>query len=267
MRAYWSFFKIRFINSLQYRAAAYAGVVTQFSWGSVYIMLYHSFYKSNPSATNMNISELSSYIWLQQSFLALFMTWFLDNDIFEAISSGNVAYEVCRPLNVYNMWFAKSCATRVSKALLRCFPILLIASFLPGTYKFNGPASISSFILFLISVILGTIVVVGYCMLIYIFTFYTVSSVGVRMTMVMIADFFSGGLVPLPLLPENLTKYIYLSPFAAMQNTPFRIYTGGISVDNAIEAIIFQLFWAVILIFAGKFIINRAMKKLIVQGG
>lgn len=267
MRAYLSFFKIRFINGLQYRAAAYAGIVTQLSWGFMYIMLYHSFYRSNPSASSMNISELSTYIWLQQSCLALFMTWFLDNDIFEAISSGNVAYEVCRPLDVYNMWFAKSCATRVSKAVLRCFPILIIASFLPETYKFSMPPSIYSFILFLISVILGTIVVVGYSMLIYIFTFFTISSMGVRMTMVMIADFLAGGLVPLPLLPEYLTKYIYLSPFAAMQNTPFRIYTGGIPSNEAISAIILQLFWAAALIIIGKLIMGKAMKKVIVQGG
>jgi len=267
MRAYWSFFKIRFINGLQYRAAAYAGIVTQLAWGFMYIMLYHSFYRSNPSASNMNISELSSYIWLQQSLLALFMTWFLDNDIFESISNGNVAYEVCRPLDVYNMWFAKSCATRVSKAVLRCFPILIIASFLPETYKFSMTSSIYSFILFLISVILGTIVVVGYSMLIYIFTFFTISSMGVRMTMVMIADFFAGGLVPLPLLPEYLTKYIYFSPFAAMQNTPFRIYTGGIPSNEAISSIILQLFWAVILILVGKLIMSKAMKKVIVQGG
>lgn len=267
MRAYWSFFKIRFINGLQYRTAAYAGIATQFAWGFMYIMLYHSFYRSNPSAGNMSISEISSYIWLQQSFLALFMTWFLDNNIFEAISSGNVAYEVCRPLNVYNMWFAKSCATRVSKAVLRCFPILIFASFLPQTYKFNPPASFFTFILFLISVVIGTIVVVGYSMLIYIFTFFTVSSVGVRMTMVMLADFLAGGLIPLPLLPEYLTKYIYLSPFAAMQNTPFRIYTGGILGNQAIKAIVFQLFWAAALILIGKLIMGKAMKKVIVQGG
>ena len=267
MRAYWSFFKIRFINGLQYRAAAYAGIVTQFAWGFMYIMLYHSFYRSNPGAASMDISELSTYIWLQQSFIALFMTWFLDNEIFNAISSGNVAYEVSRPLNIYNMWFVKSCATRVSKAMLRCFPILLLASLLPESYKFNVPASVQSFMLFLIAVVLGTIVVVGYNMLIYIFTFFTISSMGVRMTMVMIADFFAGGLVPLPLLPDNLTKYIYLSPFAGMQNTPFRIYTGGIPGNEAVRAIILQLFWATALILFGKLIMRKAMKKVIVQGG
>lgn len=31
MRKYISFFRIRFINGLQYRAAAYAGIATQFA--------------------------------------------------------------------------------------------------------------------------------------------------------------------------------------------------------------------------------------------
>ena len=113
MSAYLSFFKIRFVNGLQYRAAAYAGIVTQFAWGFMYIMLYHSFYNSKPAVMPMDIKDLSTYIWLQQSFLALFMTWFLDNDIFESISSGNIACEIARPLDIYNMWFAKTIAIRL----------------------------------------------------------------------------------------------------------------------------------------------------------
>lgn len=267
MRTYLSFFKIRFVNGLQYRTAAYAGVATQFTWGFMYIMLYHSFYKSNPSAMPMDIKDLSTYIWLQQSFLALFMTWFLDNDIFESISSGNIAYEIARPLDIYNMWFAKTIAIRFSRALLRCFPILIIASLLKGTYKFNMPESSTSFLLFLIALIIGAAVVTAYCMLIYIFTFYTVSPMGIRMTMVMIADFFSGGLVPLPLLTDWLTKYIYLSPFAAMQNAPFRIYSGNIPINEAIITILLQIFWLFVLIVIGKLVISKAIKKVVVQGG
>ena len=53
MKAYLSFFKIRFINGLQYRAAAYAGIATQLAWGFMYIMMYHTFYKTNPSARHL----------------------------------------------------------------------------------------------------------------------------------------------------------------------------------------------------------------------
>lgn len=267
MRAYLSFFRIRLVNGLQYRAAAYAGVATQFSWGFMYIMLYQTFYKTNPSMAPMEFSQLSSYIWLQQAFLALFMTWFLDNDIFNLITSGNVAYELCRPLDLYNIWFAKSCATRLSKAMLRCFPILIIAFFLPEPYKFTLPHSFSAALLFIIAMFFAFIVVVAYGMLVYIFTFYTISPMGVRITLVMAADFLSGGLVPLPFLPDWLNKYIYLSPFAAMQNTPFRIYNGDILINDAAFAILLQCFWAIILVFTGKYILSKALKNVVVQGG
>lgn len=65
MKTYLSFFKIRFINGLQYRTAAYAGIATQFAWGFMYIMLYNTFYNSNPAKAPMEFSQLSSYIWLQ----------------------------------------------------------------------------------------------------------------------------------------------------------------------------------------------------------
>jgi ABC-2 type transport system permease protein len=267
MRAYFSFFKIRFLNGLQYRTAAYAGIATQFAWGGMYIMLYQTFYKSNSAAAPMKFSQLSSYIWLQQAFLALFMTWFLDEDIFTLITNGNVAYELCRPLDLYHMWFSKNCGIRLSKTALRCFPILIVAFLLPKPYKFNLPSSGVSALLFILAMFLAFIVVVSYCMLVYIFTFYTISPMGVRIALVMTADFLSGGLIPLPFLPQWLTKYLYLTPFAAMQNVPFRVYSGQIHINEAATAIGLQFIWAVVLIFLGKFIMSKALNRVIVQGG
>lgn len=195
------------------------------------------------------------------------MTWFLDNDILNLITSGNVAYELCRPLNIYNSWFIKNCAVRLSNATLRCFPILIIAFLLPKPYKFNLPSSGISALLFVITLFLGFMVVISYCMLVYIFTFYTISPMGVRIALVMTSDFLSGGLVPLPFLPQWLTNYLYLSPFAAMQNIPFRIYSGQIPVSEAFNAISLQIFWLILLILFGKFIMSRALKNVTVQGG
>ena len=72
-RVYGSFFRLRFINGLQYRAAAYAGVATQFAWGFMEILLFHAFYQTDPAAFPMEFSQLAAYVWLQQAFLALFM--------------------------------------------------------------------------------------------------------------------------------------------------------------------------------------------------
>ena len=58
----------------------------------------------------------------------LFQPWGFEYDILEAISSGSVAYELCRPVSVYNMWFARTVATRASATFLRCWPVLILGA-------------------------------------------------------------------------------------------------------------------------------------------
>ena len=48
MTTYFSLLKMRFLNSLQYRAAALAGIATQFGFGFMFISQYLAFYRVNP---------------------------------------------------------------------------------------------------------------------------------------------------------------------------------------------------------------------------
>ena len=139
MKKYLSFFRMRFLMGLQYRAAAAAGVVTQFTWGFMELLVFRAFYQADASAFPMSFEAVASYIWLQQAFLALFMAWMMEAEIFSSIVDGNIAYEMCRPIHIYSMWFARSVANRVSKALLRCAPILVVALFLPKPYRLMLP--------------------------------------------------------------------------------------------------------------------------------
>jgi ABC-2 type transport system permease protein len=267
LKKYISFFRLRFINGLQYRAAALGGIATQFLWGGLTILLYKAFYEADGAAFPMGIGEVITYTWLQQAFLALFMVWFFENDIFDAISNGNIAYEITRPINLYNMWFTKNVASRLSKAVLRCMPILILAAFLPNPYGITLPSSIGTFLWFLLTMILGTLVVVAFCMLVYIVTFYTISSLGVKIVASSVVEFLAGAVLPLPFFPENIQKIMNILPFAAMQNVPLRVFTGNLSGVELYRAVGLQLFWCVALIAFGKYMIRDALKKVVVQGG
>ena len=78
MKKYMSFFQIRFSMGLQYRTAALAGIVTQFAWGFMEIMIFKAFYEADAAAFPMTLSATASYIWLQQAFLAFFAAWMID---------------------------------------------------------------------------------------------------------------------------------------------------------------------------------------------
>ncbi len=267
MKKYLSFFKIRFAAGLQYRAAAWAGVSTQFAWGFMTILMFKAFYESSPGAFPMEFSQLSGYIWLQQAFLGMFMAWFFDSDLIQSVESGSIAYELCRPTSLYAMWYTKNVAVRLSRTLLRCFPILIVAVFLPAPYGLPAPAGAVPFILFFVSMALGMGVLVSFSMLIYISMFYTVSSIGVRALAVSTVEFFSGALIPIPFFPEGMQKVINLLPFASTQSTPFLIYVGHIPVSDALPAVAMQAFWLVALTAAGIFWMDRSLRRVVVQGG
>ena len=180
MKKYWSFFRIRFIRGLQYRTAALSGMVTQFVWGAMEILLFKAFYEASPESFPMTFEALSTYVWLQQAFLALYMVWFWESELFNSIATGDVAYELCRPVRLYNMWFVRGLAVRLSKAVLRCMPILIVSCFLPSPYGLTLPGDITTWVLTLLSMTLGLLLIVAFNMIVYMSVFYTVSSQGIK---------------------------------------------------------------------------------------
>ncbi len=267
MKKYLSFFRLRFTMGLQYRAAAWAGIATQFTWGFMEIMIFRAFYQTDASAFPMTFSATASYIWMQQAFLAFFATWMFENEIFDSILNGNIVYELCRPINIYNMWFSRSIANRLSRAVLRCFPILLVAVFLPEPYGITAPPSLLHFILFVMALILGLAVTVAFCMLVYALTFFTVSPQGLRIVFTSMVEFFAGAIIPLPFFPEKVQKIMELLPFASMQNVALRIYSGSMSAGEMQKAIALQVFWLIAIVLAGKALCRIAVKRITLQGG
>jgi ABC-2 type transport system permease protein len=267
MKTYTAIFRIKFVNSLQYRTAALAGLATQFAWGFMLIFAFEAFYRSNPHAFPMTFSETVSYIWIQQAFIMLFFTWVFDANILDTINTGSISYEMVRPADLYNRWFFQSVAGRCAQALLRCFPILIVAFFLPEPYRLILPPDIGQFVLFLISGALAVGVVTTFSMLVYISVFYTMSSNGIRAVLASIADFLAGAIIPLPFFPPAARAIVELLPFAAMQNMPLRIYSGNIADMDALWGIALQVFWLILLLLFGRWAMGRAKQKVIAQGG
>ena len=226
LKKYISFFRLRCVTGLQYRAAALAGISTQFAWGFLIIFAYHAFYRSDPTAFPMTLQATVNYTWIQQAFLAMFASWVLDGDILEEITSGSISYSLCRPVDLYAMWYTKSLSGRISKVALRAVPILVVAVLLPAGYNLTAPTDLPTFFLFLLTMVLGALNSTAFTLLIYVLTMYTLSSTGLRSLLLTLADFLCGGVVPLPFFPPTLRRICELTPFAATSNVPYRVYSG-----------------------------------------
>ena len=266
-KPYMALFRIRFANSLQYRAAAIAGVTTQFAWGFMYVLGFAAFYGGNPDAFPMTFQETVSYIWMQQAFIALFFIWMYDNSIFEAIESGHISYEMVRPMDLYGRWFTQTTANRLSRAALRCIPILAVAFLLPQPLRLVLPNELMRVGLFFISMMLSMGVVVSFSMLIYISAFSTINSMGTRIVVGVAGDFLAGGYIPIPFFPDTLRRVVELSPFGAMQNMPLLIFSGHLTGDALARGMLMQVFWLIVLVAVGRLLMTRSLKRVIVQGG
>lgn len=265
MKKYYALLRIRFINGLQYRTAALAGLTTQFAWGFMQILAFSAFYRANPEAFPMEFSHLVSYIWIQQAFLALFAPWGFGGNAVETIVSGNISYDLARPMDLYNRWFFETIADRISRATLRCAPILIVAFILPPPFRMVLPKDVAQFTMFILSVPIAVFAVTSYCLIDYMSAFYTMSRYNV--IFIILADFLAGGYIPIPFFPEPFRKVAELLPFAAMQNMPLRIYSGDIAGMGAVYGIAFQLFWVMVMMFFGKLLMKHSLRRVVTQGG
>jgi ABC-2 type transport system permease protein len=267
MKAYLSIFRMRLLNGLQYRVAALAGIVTQFFFGFIFLMIFLAFQGQNPSATSLKPGQLASYVWLQQAFLTFIIFWFRDNELITSITSGNLAYEFCRPVDLYGNWFVRLAAQRVAAAALRCLPILVVASFLPAPYGLSLPADPAALVLFLACLSLGLGVMVGISIFVYLGIIVTQSPMAMLILAASIGDFCSGLIIPLPFMPEVLYRVLQVLPFRLTADLPFRTWSGHIGHIEALWGIAAQLAWLGILVFTGRLAMRRISRKLVIMGG
>lgn len=263
MRPYLAIFGARFRALLQYRAAALAGLATQVFWGLIRVMIFTAFYAASSAPQPMTLPEVITYVWLTQALL-LVLPWRLDPDVEQLVRSGNVAYELVRPVDLHGLWLARAVAQRTAPAVLRCLPMVVIA------YAFldmSAPAGPTSALAFAGSLVATVALSAALTTLLSVSVLYTLSGRGVHVFMVSVVNFFSGSIVPLPLLPEWLQAIASVLPFRGLMDTPFRLYMGHLPPADAALAVGHQLLWTLAIVLLGRVLLARALRRVVVQGG
>jgi ABC-2 type transport system permease protein len=266
MRGYLSYFKTQLLTGLQYKEAALAGLTTQFFWGFLNCMVYQAFY-SHASISDINLQELTCYVWLNQAFFSLIYIRVKDNEIMDAIKNGTVAYELCRPYDIYTWWYIKFLAKKYAAVFLRFIPVIVIAFILPEPYRLSLPSSFLHFILFFITLLLGSFIITAIIMIIQSIGFFSNQDSGVMSIFCTIVELLSGYALPLPLLPKIINYIGKYLPFRLIGDLPFRVYSGNLSINYALNSMFMQIIWIIILLIIGKLIMKKALSNVTVQGG
>ena len=272
-RPYVAAFSARFLLTLQYRAAAFAGFLTQCWWGAIKIMVYAAFYRASAESTHpaITLAQVATYTWLNQALLAL-MPWGCDPEVAAAMRTGVVSYDRLRPVDAYAYWYARAAAFMTSRAAPRAALMALVAGLGMRVLGFRElswapPPNVTQAVLFAVSLVLMISLSSAFMMLLNIAVVVTLNDRWVAQTLNPLLVVFSGSLVPLALYPDWAQRALFFQPFAGVVDIPFRIYSGNLSGAMAAEGLALQALWTAVLVIAGRLWMGRAMRRLEVQGG
>lgn len=261
----------RYRMLLQYRAAAFAGFGTQLFWGAIKLMILAAFYRVADSAPPMSMTQIVAYVWLGQALFAL-MPFNVDPEIWEKMRTGSVAYEMLRPLDLYAFWFARTLAFKTAATTLRMIPMVVVTAWVMpltglGAWSLPAPASEGGFAMFLLALAATVLLTTALTMIMHLLLFWTLSGRGFNAIMYGVVGFFSGLIVPLPLLPDWLQTALYWQPFRGLADVPYRIYSGNIPAVDAWLQVLLQFGWTVLLVALGYALYGYVRGRLVVQGG
>lgn len=266
MKAYLSIIRLRFAVQLQYRAAAAAGLFTNFFFGFVRVMVYHAFYASITAAMPLSLEQAVTYTWLTQVTFRM-MPWTYDIEMINNVRSGNIAYEFCRPLSLYFTWYCRTISFRLAPTLLCGVPVFIGAYLLPGEFGLSLPVSSAAGAAWVISNIFALLLGCAISNLMAISILWTIAGDGMTRIFPAVVMLLSGVLIPLAYFPDWTQTLLTLLPFSGMVDIPIKFYLGIIPPTGLFTYGLLQFSWTAVFILAGLQLFNMAVKKVVVQGG
>lgn len=266
MKGYLAIIKLRFAVQLQYRAAAFASFCTQLFFGFVRVMVYHAFYLSTSAIQPLSLQQAVTYTWLTQATLRL-LPWNGDAEVIQLIRTGNVAYELCRPLHLYFSWYARLIALRIVPTMLAGIPLFIVTLLLPGQYGLDLPVSLSAALAFTLSMIGALFLGCAITNITSMSALWTVAGEGVQRLLPALVSIFSGGIIPLAFFPDWSQPILRFMPFSGLMDIPFRFYIGALPPSEVFPLFLLQVSWTLAIIALGLWLLSSATRRVTVQGG
>jgi ABC-2 type transport system permease protein len=225
-------------------------------------LVWTSVYDGRPEVDGVGLSQLIAYLTLVN--IQASIIWpFIADQIQERVRDGKIAIDLARPIGLIDQLLTYQLGMNLASApfaILALIPAYFLGGLLP-------PASVVAGVSYLVSLALAGAIVVLLGLLMGMTTFWTVENSGMMMIYMLVSQFFSGMMVPLPFFPPALRTIAGFLPFQAQGFLPVSIYLGQTQGIDVLSALALQIFWTVVLAFLARLVWGRAMRRVVIQGG
>lgn len=263
IRLFWEIGRRSFQRHLTYRAAAIAGLVTNFFYGILRVSVLLALLGENGSLAGYGREELLTYVALTQAIIA-YLSLFGWYDLMESVHTGEVSGILLKPIGFFSYWLAQDLGRAAAAFLLRGLTILLLYEL---AFGMRHPQSIGQWTAVVIALLLSSLVSFCFRFLLNLTAFWSADARGIIKLGLIISWFFSGFLMPLALFPPWLQQVAQLTPFPHLLNTVVELYTGQLVGTAVVHALLVQLVWVLLLAIVCSLIWQTAVRRLTIAGG
>ena len=263
MRLFWEIAKRSFQRQLAYRAAAVAGLATNFFFGFLRASVLVALYGARPEVAGMTVQDAITYTGLTQAiigFLSLFH-WF---DLMNTIYTGAVSSDLLKPMGYYRFWLAQDLGRALAQVLLRGLPMMALYALV---FDVTYPRSAGQWLALAAALLLAWLVSFSYRFLVNLAAFWAPNAAGIGRFAFMLSWFLSGFFMPLRFFPEWFVRLCYLTPFPHMINSVVEIYLGVLTGPEMVWALLGQAAWVLVLVATGQLVLRSGVKRLVILGG
>jgi ABC-2 type transport system permease protein len=263
MRLFLQLATLAFRRQLTYRAAALAGLATNFFFGLMRAAILVALYAGRTEVAGMTVQDAVTYTGLTQALIA-YLSLFSWYELMTTVYSGDVAADLLKPMPYLAYWLARDVGRAIAALLMRGVTIMAIYALV---YPIVVPSSPAQWLALAITLALALLVSFGWRFLVNLAAFWSPNATGFLRFAFGLSWFLSGFLMPLRYFPPWVQQLCYLTPFPAMVNTPVNVYLGLVSGPAVVPALLLQAFWALVLILAGQLVLQAGVRRLVILGG
>jgi viologen exporter family transport system permease protein len=185
-------------------------------------------------------------------------------EIADRVSSGEIAVDFSRPVDLQLTWWARDLGRAGFQLLARGLPPLIIGAVTIGLAL---PQSWTAYPLGMISLFLAVSISFVLRLLVNLIAFWTLDVRGFVGLYLVVGSSLCGLFVPVHLFPDWLRTIAYATPFPSMLQSPIDVLSGYVLDIAALAVVGTQLAWLAGLVGVARLVQWRAGQRLVVQGG
>jgi ABC-2 type transport system permease protein len=264
MRLYWEVARTTARRTATYRAATFAGIVTNTVFGFIlsYVML--AVFRERPTIGGFDAVDAVTFTFVTQGLLMVVGIFGSDYEMAYRVQSGEVAMDLSRPYDYQAWWAAVAYGKSFFYACARAAPPFLVGALV---LHLRLPPHAWIWPAFALAVFLAVGVAFAFGFVVQLSAFWVVDVRGPSQIAWMPAGFLAGSYVPMFLFPDGIEQVVRLLPFAAMIQLPVEVFLGKHSGGDLLALYGMQVGWLVVLLALGRLVLARATRRVVVHGG